>query len=73
MTTIKDEYDNFKSKCGDAGDKVIGFALITSNLNILREGVEELQDDEISKAFEKLIKLFNKKSEELFESEIKLI
>lgn len=67
-TTIKDEYDNFTAKYGDAGDKIIGYAIIGGNLNMLREGAEELDDDEILDSFNSLIKLIAKKSEELFKT-----
>lgn len=70
MTTIQDEYDKFTAKCGDAGNKIIGFAIIGCNLNLLREGAEELHDEEILDSFDSLIELLAKKSDELFKTEI---
>ena len=70
MTTIKDEYKMFAGKCGDAGDKIIGYAVLGCSLNILREGVEELDDDEIIDLFDALIALFAKKQDELFKTEV---
>ena len=70
MTTIRDEYEKFVSKCDDAGDKIIGFAIIGSNLNMLREGAEELHDDDVLNAFDTLLEIVEQKSNALFEKEI---
>ena len=71
MTTIKEEFENFTAKCGNAEDKILGFAILGSNLNILREAVAELNDDIILGAFDELIELIEIKSNELANTVIK--
>lgn len=70
MTTIKEEFENFTAKCGDAGDKILGFAVLGTNLTILREATAELNDDEILASLDELIKLIETKSHEFANTEI---
>lgn len=70
MATVRDEYEKFVSKCGDDGDKIIGFAIIGSNLNMLREGAEEIQDEDVLDAFDAIIELVEQKSNALFEEDV---
>lgn len=70
MSTIKDEYKKFVEKCGDAGDKIIGYAIIGSNLNMLAEDADELDDADIINAFDALIELINSKCDILIETDV---
>lgn len=71
MSTIKEEFENFTAKCGDAGDKILGFAVLGTNLTILRETTAELNDDIILGALDELIELIEIKSHEFANTEIK--
>lgn len=70
MTTIKEEFENFIAKCGDAGDKILGFAVLGTNLTILRKATAELNDDEILAALDGLIELIETKTNKFANTEI---
>lgn len=70
MTTIKEEFENFTAKCGDVGDKIIGYAILHSTLNMLREGAEELDNEEVLDALDSLQTILENKTNELFKGEI---
>jgi len=50
MTTIKKQIELL----GENGNKVIGYAIIDSMLNIIYEVLEEMEDDDISNAIRDL-------------------
>jgi len=66
VTTIKEHIE----KLGDAGSKVIGYAIIGSILNILSDAVDELEDDELSLAIERLQEMVGKKLEMVLNTDI---
>jgi hypothetical protein len=61
MTTIKDRLDEL----GDTGDKIVGYSVVGSMMNILYEALDEMGEDELSEAITELQKKIWDKQNEL--------
>ena len=67
MTTIKERINEF----GDAGDKIIGYSIVGSMLNIICEALGEIGEDELSDEIETIQQKIWDKQKELMNTDIK--
>lgn len=67
MTTIEERM----KELGTEGDKIIGYSIVGSMLNILSEALDELGDDELSESIEIIQQNIWDKQKELMSTDIK--
>ena len=67
MTTIKERLDEL----GDAGDKIIGYSIVGSMLNIMLEALDELGDDELLDEIDTIQQKIYDKQKDLMNTDIR--
>jgi len=67
MTTIEDRLNEL----GDAGDKIIGYSIVGSMMNIMSEALDELGEDELIVEMKSLQQKLWDKQIELMNTDIK--
>lgn len=66
MTTIAERIEEL----GETGDKVIGYSIVGSMLNIISEALDELGDDEVTDAIKSIQQKMWDKQKELMNTDI---
>ena len=69
MTTLKEHLEILNS---EMGDKLFTYTIIGSLFNMLKEGIDELEDEEITKRVEQIQKLINNKLIEICKTELEV-
>ena len=67
MTTIEDRLNEI----GDAGNKIIGYTIVGSMMNILHGALDEMGEDELSDAITTIQQKIWDKQKELMSTDIK--
>ena len=69
MTTLKEHLEILNS---EMGNKLFAYTIIGSLFNMLKEGIDELEDEEITKRVEQIQKLINNELIEICKTELEV-
>ena len=64
-------FNQFEDDAGELGTKAIGFSILRSSLNVLREVVEEIEDETVTEAFKQLSELCRIRHEFILNTDLK--